>query len=207
MLVSKKMVLEALQESMSSRGFSLDQKSERFIKRTPWGGLYFQLVFTKKAEALCVSPGAYIRFDEVEKLCAGILGLNAQDASNSFTIGIDFWRYYNDESLKFVANDQDDLSHLTASLIWSFDKYARQYFDDFGSLKAADSALNNHPEQVCPHRLLPWLRAVTGLVVAKVVGRANFAELEKTYSHKVNSISGGFYSERFNDLILLLTEK
>ena len=207
MNINNTVVLAALQKELAARGFELDLKNERFAKATDFGAFYFQLVFTDKAGALLVSPGAYIRFNAVENISTRVSELSEGEAAHSFTIGVDLWRFFNDKSLRFVGTKGEDISHLVTSIVCSFDKYANPYFTEFGSLEKVDSLLNDNPGVPCPHRLLPWLRAVTGLVVAKVMERKDFPQLQEFYSEQVRSISNGFYWLRFEKLLTLLRGK
>jgi hypothetical protein len=113
--VNKQAVLPALQPLLASRGFELKEAHERFVRSTRFGAQFFQLVFTDRAGALIVSPGAYVRFSQVEHYLNQVSGLDPKDYDQSFSIGIDFWRFFNDKFLRFAAFDEGDIERGSTS--------------------------------------------------------------------------------------------
>lgn len=204
-MVTKKSVVDALSEGMKQRGFSAQKKNDRFFKRVNFGCLYYQFAFLSKAGWLFVVPAACIRFDQVESIYHRTSGTPPEMQADTFTIGIDFDRHFNDQTLRFVAKEAADLTHLVPSLLWAFDTYAEPFYSEFGSIIAADTALNDRPSEPCPYRPMPWLRAASGLIIAKLAGRENFQALANIYQEQVASFSNGFYKGRFNHLLDILS--
>ena len=202
--VNKESVFTALQAAMALRGFQLHAAHERFVRPTQFGAQILQLVFTERGGALVVSPGAYVRFSQVQHYLDQVSALEPKDHSQSFSMGIDFWRFFHDKSLRFVAFNAGDVWHLAPSLIEAFEDYAVPYFSEHDSLDDLDSVLNDQPNEKCPHRPLPWLRAATGIVAARLVERSKFADLLQTYTREMNTVSRGFYASLFERLIALL---
>jgi hypothetical protein len=186
---------------MDSRGFKFDGKSERFIRGSGNGAHYFIPVFTASAGTLGIAPTGCIRIDAIELLSNKISVLPPVEQATTFTIGIDLWSYFKNPSLTYSVSLDSDLSNLRNALIGAFDDYVSGYFLEFDSISKIDSLLNDKPDEVCPHRPMRWLHAVTGLATAKVVGRANFEELEGVYRNQLKTISNGPYLKFFDRLV------
>ena len=68
-------------------------------------------------------------------------------------------------------------------------------------MQAIDAELNDDPSKKTPHRSLAWFRCSTGIIVARLVGRADYEKLAEFYTEVMTQDNKGFYLTRFQNLL------
>ena len=82
---------------------------------------------------------------------------------------------------EFPLASEYDVAPTSEALVNVFQEVALPYFERFSTLEAVDVELNESPLERTVNRALPWLRCSTGIIVAKLVGRAGYHNLVETY--------------------------
>ena len=98
---------------------------------------------------------------------------------------------------QFEIKAESQIPGVVQKLLRVFRDVALPYYEKFGSLKAIDAALNDKPGDRVVHFAVAWFRCSKGLIVAKLVGRANYDQLARFYLEVVQKDNKGFYTKWF----------
>jgi len=101
----------------------------------------------------------------------------------------------------FPVMTDDDVRPVAEQLVALFDAKAVPYFDRYGSLQMIDHVLNDDPSKYTPNCPYGLPRETRGLIVAKLVGRSSYGELEAYYRSRLVKLNDGFYAPQFEALV------
>lgn len=198
-----KMLLSALEKELGPLGFklALDKKKAKSRRRSMSVSAAFVRAVDKqrterfhllmnhemlKGPGFRVSPSVGVRFEEVEKIFHRTSGYDREQQKESVTVGIDLWRAYGRDQYQVALTAEADLGPALAQLSAIFHDKAEPYFAQFSTLAAVDAAINDQPGDECVHRDMGWVRSATGLIVARLVDRADFDQLVSVYREAVH---------------------
>ncbi len=102
---------------------------------------------------------------------------------------------------EFRLEYEAEIASVTEEILNVFREFVLPYFDRWGSLAAIDAELNDQPTERTPHRSLAWFRCSTGIIVAKLVNRPDYARLVAIYTDVMTRDNRGFYFNRFQALV------
>jgi hypothetical protein len=117
------------------------------------------------------------------------------------TLGIDLWSVFGKDGFQIPLKEEASMGAVTTQIFSIFREKAQPFFTQFSTLAAVDSVINDQPSENCVHRVMPWLRCSTGVIVAKLVGRENYDHLVSIYRAIVRNDSNGYYLPRFELLL------
>lgn len=199
-------VMNSVGAELSRHGFSKDKGM--FIR---WHGKMrcdrFTLVFKDAVLgnelAKSIEPHVGVRFERVEDIFHQTSGFEPKYQKRTPTIGtsIGLMLAGDTRAHQSIITSEVDIPRVTTEIVELFQKYALPYFDKFGSLHAIDAELNNRPTRDTVHRVVPWLRCSTGVIVAKLVRRPDYPRLTKIYTDVMRKQDRGFYLRNFEALL------
>lgn len=87
-----------------------------------------------------------------------------------------------------------------------FTNFALPYFTRYDNLASIDGELNADPLTSNANRGGSYFRCTTGVIVARLVGRADYEHLVEVYTDRMRTSDKGFYLKRFLALVKSLSE-
>lgn len=100
----------------------------------------------------------------------------------------------------------EDLPAAVDTIVTMFKSVGLPYFEKYSNLLNIDNALNAAPDTPCEHRIMNYLRAATGVIVARLVGRKDYEELIVAYHNQMKRFAGGFYLSQYEKLLKVLAD-
>ena|SRR5690242_19714893 len=196
-------LLQSIASQLSEEGFILKVEKDRFIR--PHQGVVdiFQLVFLDAKDTLRIQPNVSVRIECVENIFHQTSNFEAKFQNDTPTIGISVGHLIggNNQACEFILRQNSEVLTTAKEIVSVFKKIALPYFQKYDSIKAIDAELNSEPTKLTLHRIAPWLRCATGIIVAKLVNRPNYDQLVQVYSKVMSSSDKGFYFRRFKALV------
>lgn len=199
----KAALFDSVQRSVKADGFVMKAAKDSFIRRQDGIADIFQLVCLDGKPGWRIQPNVAVRIDHVEDIFHQTSRFEPKYQNDTPTIGGAVGNILTGDNRgsEFFVESAEDIPKATEGLVRVFHDFALPYFQKFGSLHAIDAELNDNPTTRTPHRVAPWLRCSTGLIVAKLVGRPNYDELVQIYSGIMTNTDKGFYLKRFQQLV------
>lgn len=198
--------LRTLGGALVDYGFDHSDRFEGFIRETDGRVLIFYVKLLVVAPGFKVEPAVGIRFEQVEDIFHRSSGFEPEYQGTTPTIGAGIGELTRRGRYVLALPNMDAISGVVSELTGVFTSVARPYYEAYGSLAAVDAALNEHPETRSVHRASEWLRASTGLIVARLVGRSNYSDLVAIYRRRVAKMNSGFYSPQYEALVQRLDQ-
>lgn len=199
----KTSLLHSIRPHLVADGFKLNEAKTRFVRRRDGLVDVFPLICTNANPGYYVEPCVIVSIEQVEKIFHQASGFRAKTQNDTPTMGtlLGPLKEGRPTSYKFTLKTESDISCVTERIVQVFHEAALPYFDRWGSLTGIDAELNDNPENPSIHRGTAWLRCSTGLIVAKLVGRADYEHLVEFYSGIMSRDNKGFYLTRFQALV------
>ncbi len=194
--------MDSIQDAPSLSDFEWSNQAMAFTRNQEGRTCFFYLRTLKRSYGYQLEPSVGVRFDEVEKVFHRTSGFRREFQNVSPTIGCAVQRISDAIDLgKLKIGKREHIAAVASRLIEVFTTVAMPYYNKYSTLEAVDHALNNQPEQSTPHRIQVWLRAATGLIVARIQKREDYEYLVEEYRKQVAIQDRGFYLKRLEDLI------
>jgi hypothetical protein len=198
---------DSLAAHLKPFGFKALKAKKRFARSEGNRTEVFQLVVLDGKPGYRIRPSVWVRFDDVEDIFHRTSGYEPEYQKQTPTAGLDLWSAFGKEGFELRLKDESDVSQVVSQLKTIFNDKALSYFLQFSSIAAVDSAINDHPNEPCVHRPMPWLRASTGMITAKLTNRANYDALVDLYRETVRRDANGYYLPRFESLLMDLARQ
>lgn len=198
-------LLESVGLTLKPLGFRLQRSKARFARKRAEAGItdYYYLIVLSGEHGDRISPQVGVRHEAVERIFHLTSGFEPQYQADTPTLGSDIWRLLGEESYIIMASE-DHLPDATAAVLAMFEQHALPYYERFSDLKVVNEVLNDDPGGPCPHRIMDYLLAATGVIVAKLIRHAGYARLAATYREQMRTFAGGFYLARYEALVASL---
>lgn len=184
-------------------GFGPARGRDFLVRKRDGATDYFYIICAESKSGYRVQPGAGVRLERVERLFHLTSGFERKaqldTATMATTIGLLMGG--TSRSCEFRLESESEVDVTATQLVDIFRDFGLPYFDRWSSLTSIDEELNEHPEKRTIHRALAWNRCSTGIIVAKLVGRANFKYLASYYHDVMATDNKGFYLSRFEALL------
>jgi hypothetical protein len=196
-------VVERLRAAVEPFGFRYDAKRQVFVRSSGDAVHFFQIRFIPRGGLTFVEPSVGIRLGVIEDTFHKTSGFEQEFQAGTSTIGGEVWRIMgvSAKEHQYQLRSSSDVRDVVAAVKRDFEGTALPYFDSYSSTEAVDKLLNDDPEEKSPHRMMEWLRASTGLIAARLTGRANYDSLVQIYREKVQRLDRGFYLPQFESLV------
>jgi hypothetical protein len=107
------------------------------------------------------------------------------------------------KSQKYVISEGKDIDILINVIPIRVEEYILPYFKENSSVERVDILLNSNPQQLVIHNWLYPLRAIMGVIAAKLAHNPKFDELLHLYEEKIKDASPEYKSE-FEHLKLII---
>ena len=199
-------VFEALSPTLKEHNFLLRRSKDRFVRQRGDITDMFQLVCLDAKPGLRIQPHVGVRLEQVENLFHQISGFEPKYQKDTLTFGssIGIFKTGDSRSCEFLLESKSMVGSTIELISQVFTEFALPYFQQWGSLIAIDAELNNKPNERTHHRPLGWEKCSTGIIAAKLVGRANYDSLVTFYTERMTQDNKGFYLRKFQALKELL---
>jgi hypothetical protein len=198
----RKELLKTLSPGMAAYGFG-SLPPGTFVRQR--GGVrdIFQVVILDGKPGYRIQPNVGIRIEKVEDLFHKTSGFEPRYQKKTATMGNSVGAYLegNSQACEFLLESESDIKTISDKILGVFREFALPFFNQWGSLLAIDKELNDNPTQLTSHRALAWFRCSTGVIVAKLVGRADYEKLVTIYMEAMKADNRGFYLKKFQSLL------
>ncbi len=198
---------ECLAPRLAEQGFNRLKSSDAFTKVDGERTFKFLLIWLNVKQGYFVCPDASIRFEGVESIFHKTSGFESKYQRGTATVGASLGAILGgtQDDCAFPIKNQAEIELAAELAAEAFNKFAMPYYNKWSTLGAIDAGLNDDPNAKVGYlRAMPWFRCSTGIIVAKLVGRKNYADLVSRYTNVMTTNNDGFYLSRFNSLVDLL---
>lgn len=189
-------IVPAVARDLVLDGFWFDAVSSCFVKQKGDIRFLFQLAMAAEHERLTCTPDVGVRSERIEEVFHRTSEFSPTDALNTATLGVNLKLLTRSSKYDVVVSSAEDVHDAIQKLVQAFREVAIPYFSQFGSLKGIDAALNGSPSERCIHMINERARCSKGLIVAKLLHRPDYAELQQIYKERV-ARSGRITYERY----------
>jgi hypothetical protein len=199
----KRSLFDLVAARLAKRGFNLKAAKDSFVRQHNGETDMFQLVCLDGKPGWRIQPNVAVRIERVEEIFHQTSGFEPKYQKDTPTIGSSVGNITagNNRACEFLLEDDHNVSSVAESIVDIFGRIGLPYFDKFRRISAIDNELNANPTERTPNRVLPWLRCSTGVIVAKLSGRSDYAKLAEVYSDVMRKSDKGFYLKRFESLL------
>ncbi|MDP4260057.1 MAG: hypothetical protein Q8937_17660 [Bacteroidota bacterium] len=204
-----------MQHAFMQMGFELKANAQAFERREGSCIQTFHLLIFKKPDGVYVEPWWSIKFGEIldiyhkvstkEKkyfkdtpVLENSLGRLIEFTDNGIESG-------GSKSMQYLIENDKDIDILTNVIPARFQEYVLPYFSANNSVEKVDKLLNSNPGQLSVHFWLYPMKAIMGLIAAKLVNNPQYPELAIIYEEKLRN-ANPVYKTEFERLELLLRE-
>ena len=176
-------LMRSLEADLKVHGFTLKLAREVFLRKWADRTDRFRLVFLDGKPGYDVQIDIAVRFERVEEIFHRSSGFPAKSQKNTPTVVANVGELMAKDFRAYRSRiiSEGDIPSAAQEIVEVFRGIALPYYDKFGSLSAVDHELNERPFERTPNRGTPWLRCSAGIIVAKLVNRPNFTDLEACY--------------------------
>lgn len=196
-------LLGILKPQMSKRGYRFSTVDDLFLQAEGDFTYQWQCRFTSGSYCVEVEPEMGIRSEIVERIFHQTSTFLPKYQSGTSTIGSSLANIERADLKLYtsvIATDED-LQIAALKLLALFDDKALPFFRHYGNLQAIDHLLNDRPYEHTPLCAYGISRETRGLIVARLVGRSNYSELEAYYRSRILKLNGGFFVTQFEALV------
>jgi len=198
----KAKLLSELEPKLQVFGFKLNKNLAEFTRSNNDGWFKYQIVFLKIDNGWELKPSLLLRFNIIEDIFHKISGFEEKYKKGTPTIGISIEDYLENDKYRYQLIDKDQIDNLVQQLYVVFQKIAVPFFDRFNTIEKLDEVLNVAPgDTTLTGSIYKGLKA---LIIAKLVKRDNYKELEETYFNYYEKFSDSFYLPEYRSLVKLL---
>jgi hypothetical protein len=184
-------MLSRLKDPLGKRGFSLLKTRAIFVgTEDELQPIFsFQVVVIEQS-GVEFRPHVSIRAEAVEAIRQQVEQTAPLAAKNSITLGNELGRITgNVHRWRVEARSQEELDSAATGMVQTMDDGAMPFYKQYDNLKAIDEHVNTHPDKpaiLCP---LHVQRAEIGVIVGRLVGRADLDGLVKAHRAFLETIS------------------
>lgn len=189
-------IVQAVARELAPDGFWFDAVPSCFVKQEGDIRFLFQIAMAAEHERLTCTPDVGVRSERIEDVFHRTSEFSPTDALNTATLGVNLKLLTRSSKYDVVVSSAEDVHDAIQKLVQAFREVAIPYFSQFGSLKGIDAALNGSPSERCVHMINERARCSKGLIVAKLLHRPEYAELQQIYKERVAK-SGRITYERY----------
>lgn len=189
-------IIQAVARELAPDGFWFDAVPSCFVKQEGDIRFLFQIAMAAEHERLTCTPDVGVRSERIEDVFHRTSEFSPTDALNTATLGVNLKLLTRSSKYDVVVSSAEDVHDAIQKLVQAFREVAIPYFSQFGSLKGIDAALNGSPSEQCVHMINERARCSKGLIVAKLLHRPEYAELQQIYKERVAK-SGRITYERY----------
>lgn len=189
-------IVQAVARELAPDGFWFDAVPSCFVKQEGDIRFLFQIAMAAEHERLTCTPDVGVRSERIEDVFHRTSEFSPTDALNTATLGVNLKLLTRSSKYDVVVSSAEDVHDAIQKLVQAFREVAIPYFSQFGSLKGIDAALNGSPSEQCVHMINERARCSKGLIVAKLLHRPEYAELQQIYKERVAK-SGRITYERY----------
>jgi len=198
--LAESIILEVA-NAIAAEGFKFDIASSAFVKQEGDIRFVFQVALAERHGVLACTPDVGVRSNRVEQVFHRTSEFSDADAQNTATLGVNVKLLTRSSSYDVSVANAAEVEDAAEKLLRAFREVAVPYFAEFGSLKGIDSALNSDPSKRCIHMINERARCSKGLIVAKLLERADYQQLLEAYVRNVASAGEMTYEKYFLPLV------
>lgn len=203
----RRAVFDSLTLQLAGHGFKLKRTKNTFRREHDGVCDMFHLVFLDNTldakPGWRVQPTAAVRHERVETIFHRTSGFEPKYQPDTATIGsfVGQLTSGSNSACEFPVNSIEDVPSVCESIFHVFTEFALGYFERFSVLSEIDRELNAAPLEHNVNRGVSYFRGTTGVIVAKLVGRADYEHLVDVYTEIMRTSNQGFYLKRFQVLV------
>lgn len=196
-------ILESVTPALIQQGFKLNKQALRFTRVAESGAKqYYLLLIKDSAPYIQVNVHLATRLDIVEDIFHRTSGFEKKYQAGTYTMGGALHEITGRSEFN-MRLDAKQVSSYPHDMLFSDDMqlFYNKWYERFSSLRQIDEELNDDPERDTLYRAMSWFRCSTGIIVARLVSRADYVTLAQKYTQTMETASGGFYLQRFEKLL------
>jgi hypothetical protein len=199
----KASLFETVRRQLLGYGFKLNSARDNFVRRRDGITDIFQITCLDTEHGYRIQPGVAVRLEEVEHIFHRTSGFDSRYQQDTPTMGAPVGAILsgNVRACEFLVESDLAVASVAEDIGRVFREIALPYFEHWSSLQAIDLELNERPADTTVHRALAWFRCSTGIIVAKLLGRPDYARLAAFYTEVMTQDNKGFYFKRFKSLL------
>jgi len=199
----KNEVLARLSEKLNPFGYKLSKAACEFTRKTDFGWNKYQIVFLIRDNGWEIKPSLLVRFNIVENLFHQISDFEKKYQKGTPTIGSAIEDLVNENiPARFNLINEAQINSIVKSLFELFEDVALPFFEKFDNLSFIDEKLNFNTEDTSLTGDI--FKGTKSLIIAKLMKRQNFDELENIYHYYYVNFADGFYLPEYLRLKELL---
>jgi hypothetical protein len=198
-------LLKELEFDLKEKGFQLNKSLAEFTKKNKDGWFKYQIVFLQTDDGWIIKPCVLLRFNIIENIFHETSGFEDKFQKGTPTIGTAIEDYLKDSnSYRYTLTNEDQINGLGKELQLLFYNFVLPFFEKYNSLKVLDEALNTDTKDTSLTGNI--FKGSKALIIAKLLNRKNYNELETTYLNYYKEFADGFYLPGFEKLIKKLKD-
>ena len=201
----RRALLESLRPHLAAEGFKLRLSERDFVRRHDGYIDRFMLDFNSFGSGHEIAPWVALRIDRVEDLLEQSSLIDPKNRKRSSTISTAIAELFPRDQWKvrLSLRSESDIAPVTEKLVEVFQRLALLYFRAWSSLHAIDEGLNAGAKASAILSRSEWSRCSTGVVVARLVGRADYEQLAALYTEFLDKKTA-FSIKKFLELLEVL---
>ena len=188
-------------QSLAPHGYKFDEISKCFEKSELDFTYQFEVTLYERHGQLTCTPEVGIRCDRVEEVFHRTSEFNSTDAMHTATLGGSIRLIADSSKYSIAIEGVRDVDAAVRTILRAFEDVAFPYFQRHCDLSVIDLALNQNPNEGSIHMINERFRCSKGLIVAKLVGRKNYAEIRRIYDERMRRIGTITYDRYFRPLL------
>lgn len=171
--VLKRELFSSVGEALARYAFRVNVKKDSFLRAHDGVVEIFQLVCLDGKPGLRVQPNVAVRINLVEDIFHQTTGFEPKYQKDTPTIGGAIGNLVANDNCaaEFLLESSDQVPEISRQIVDTFLDLALKYYERFTQLTEIDKEQNENLLDRTPNRAASWLRASSGIIVAKLLHR------------------------------------
>lgn len=196
--------LTRLSDKLDSFGFKLSKSACEYTKKTDFGWNKYQIVFLIRDNGWEIKPTLMIRYEVVEYLFHQISDFEKKYQKGTPTIGtsIEDLDNFLEGNARIELTNKAQIDKTVNVLFKWFENVALPFFQKYNKLSVIDEKLNSNVNDTSLTGDI--FKGTKSLIIAKLMERNDFYDLESAYHFYYKNFANGFYMPEYLRLKELL---
>lgn len=188
----KQKIFTKLESEFLELGFKFSKSKDRYEKVTNGCRLIYSFFFYKRSNEIAIEIFVLIEHIKTAKIYKKATGHTLSNTIGN-EVGIIVknpdGKMKDHRSEDLTIQSENDVNQLEKDILKYFKQVAMPYYESNGSLEKIDEILNANTNEITVHANTQYFRCPNGLIVARLINRANYDELVSIYDKKMEDVS------------------